>query len=67
MVIEVLGRGAHDGGADAQDGGLARRADPEVAMLHQEVNAMLLERDGERCLVSDALQDFEGLDVELEA
>ena len=59
--------GAHDGGADAQDGGLARRAHPEVAMLHQEVDAVLLERDGEGRLVGDALHDLDVVDVELEA
>ena len=40
--VEVLGCGAHDGGADAEDGGLARGAEPEVAMLHEEVDAVLL-------------------------
>ena len=44
--VEVLLRGAHDGGADAEDGGLARGADPEVAMLHEEVGAVFFGRDG---------------------
>ena len=36
-------------------------------MLHEEVDAVFLERDGEGCRVVDALQNFEGLDVDLEA
>jgi len=67
VVVEVLGGGAHDGGADAEDGGLAGGADPEVAMLHEKVDAVFFEGDGERGGVVDALEDFEGFDVELEA
>ena len=67
VVVEVLGGGAHDGGADAEDGGLARGAEPEVAVLHEEVDAVLFERDGEGGLVGDALEDFDVFDVELEA
>ena len=40
--VEVFGGGAHDGGTDAEDGGLARSAEPEMAMLHEEVDAVLL-------------------------
>jgi hypothetical protein len=39
--VEILGGGAHDFGTDAEDGGLARGADPEMAMLHEEVDAVL--------------------------
>ena len=65
--VEVLGGGAHDFGADAEDGGLARGADPEVAMLHEEVDAVLLEGDGVGVGLGNALDDFEVFDVELEA
>ena len=65
--VEVLGGGAHDGGADAEDGGLARGAEPEVAVLHEEVDAVLFEGDGEGGFVGDALEDVDGFDVELEA
>ena len=67
LSVEVLGGGAHDGGADAEDGGLAGGADPEVAMLHEEVDAVLFEGDGEGGFVGDALDDFDVLYVELEA
>ncbi len=67
MGVEVLGCGAHDGGADAEDGGLARGAEPEVAVLHEEVDAVLFEGDGEGRVFGDALEDFDVFDVEFEA
>ncbi len=65
--VEVLGCGAHDGGADAEDGGLARGAEPEVAVLHEEVDAVLFEGDGEGGFFGDALEDFDVFYVELVA
>ena len=65
--VEVLGGGPHDFGADAEDGGLARRADPEMAVLHEEVDAVLLEGDGVGVGLGDALDDLDIFDVELEA
>ena len=59
--VKVLRGGAHDLGADAEDGGLARSADPEMAMLHEEVDAVLLERDGVGVGLGDALDDLRGL------
>ena len=67
VVVKVLRRRAHDLGANAQDGGLARRAHPEMAMLHQEVDAVLLERDGVGVGLGDALDDLDVFDIELEA
>ena len=67
VEVEVLGRGAHDGGADAEDGGLARGAEPEVAVLHEEVDAVLFEGDGEWGVFGDALEDFHVFDVEFVA
>ena len=63
--VEELGCGAHDGGADAQDGRLARGAEPEVAVLHQEVDAGLFELDGEGCFFGDLVDDGDAFDVEL--
>ena len=54
-------------GADAQDGRLARGADPEVAVLHEEVDAVLLGGDGVGVGLGDALDDLDVLDVELVA
>ncbi len=67
VLVEVFGRGAHDFGADAEDGGLAGGADPEVAVLHEEVDAVLLGGDGVGVGLGDALDDFDVFDVELEA
>ena len=65
--VEVFGSRAHDGGADAEDGGLAGGADPEVAVLHEEVDAGLFELDGVGGFVGNALGDGDVVDVELEA
>src|SRR5277367_1083521 len=65
--VEVLGCGAHDGGADAEDGGLAWGAEPEVAVLHEEVDAGFLELDGEGGFYGDLLDDLYVFYVELEA
>ena len=43
--VEVVAAGADDARAHAQDRVLARRAQPEVAVVHQEVGAVLLRRD----------------------
>ena len=67
LVSKYSGRGAHDVGADAEDGGLARRADPEVAVLHEEVDAVLFEGDGVGVGLGNALHDLDVFDVELEA
>ena len=44
-LVEVLAAGAHHLAADAQDGVLARRAHPQVAVVEQEGDAVLLRRD----------------------
>src|SRR5580698_8674519 len=67
VEVKVLGCGTHDGGADAQDGGLARGADPEVAVLHEEVDAGFFELDGEWGVDRDLLDDVDVFDVELVA
>ena len=64
VVIEVVAGGLDDLRADAQDGGLARAADPEVAVLHQEVDAVFFEGDGEGGVVGDALVEGDGFDVQ---
>ena len=56
-----------DLGANAQDRALAGRANPEMAMLHQEVDAVLLERDRIRIVFRDLLHDLNVGDVEFEA
>jgi len=60
LVIQPFGDRAHDLGADAQDRVLARRADPQVAMVHQEVGPVLLGRDGVFLGLLDHLQSADG-------
>ena len=67
VVVEIIACSLDDLRADAQDGGLARRADPEMAMLHQKVDAVFLGRDGVGLLFRHTLDDFDVLDVELVA
>ena len=46
---------------------MARGAEPEVAMLHEEIDAVLFQGDGEWGFFGDALQDFDVFYVELVA
>ena len=63
-VVEVVADGVDDLVADAEDRLLARRADPQVAVIHQEVDAVLLRRDRIVLRFSD---DLEAGDVDLVA
>ena len=65
--IKVFCSSPHDGCSNAEDGGLARGAEPEVAVLHEEVDAVLFARDGVRRFFGDALGDGDVLHVELDA
>ena len=67
LLSKYSGGRAHDFGADAEDGRLARGADPEVAALHEEVDAVLLGSDGVGVGLGDALDDLDVLDVELKS
>ncbi len=62
VAVEEVADGLHQGVADAQDGPLALAAQPEVAVLHEELGAVLLGRDGE---VRAAADEFQGLHQEL--
>ena len=53
LVVEVVAHRLHHRVADARDRVLARRAQPQVAVLHQERRAVVLRRDR---VVVDALQ-----------
>ena len=64
VAVEEIAGGANDFGADAQDGCLALRAQPEMAVLHQEVDAVLFGRDRIRSRFRHALHDLDVGDVE---
>ena len=63
MLVEVVARRLDDLGANAQHSRLARRAHPQMAVLHQEVDTVLLERDGIGIVFLHALQDLRVADV----
>ena len=67
VLVEEVARGVDDLGADAQDGRLARRAHPEMAVLHQEVDAVLLERNGVGIVLGHALHDLDAFYIQFVA
>ena len=64
-VVEEVPAGLDDLVAHPQDRSLARRAEPEVAMVHQEFGPVLLGRDRVRVLRCDALEHLDSGNVEL--
>ena len=67
LRVHVFARGAHGFGANAQNGGLARRANPEMAPVEQEIDAVLFELDRIWLGFRDALHDFDAADVNFAA
>src|SRR4029077_20283359 len=63
VVEEIAGR-FDDFGTDTQDCRLPLRAHPEMAVLHQEIGAMLFWRDGIRIGFRNSLYDLDVLHVE---
>ncbi len=57
LRVHEFAGGANRFGANAEDGGLARGADPEMALVEQEIDAMLFELDGEGRGVGNFLDD----------
>src|SRR5262249_14380116 len=57
-LVKKITHGADDLRAHPQDGGLARRAHPQVAVLHQEVGAVFFASNGKRVVLGNALHDF---------
>src|SRR2546421_2797912 len=64
VAVEEVADGADDGVADEEYGVLSSRAEPEVTVIHQELCAVLLRRDG---IALGALQNFGVHNVNLEA
>ncbi len=67
LRVHEFARGANGFGANAQNRGLARRANPEVAAVEQKIDAVLLELDRIRLGFRDALHDFDARDAHLAA
>ena len=67
LRIHVFVRGANGFGANAQDRGLARRANPEMPVVQQEIDAVLFQLDRIGRVVRDALHDFDRGDLNFES
>src|SRR2546423_7570654 len=64
VAVEEVADGADDCVAHEEDGVLTARAKPQMAVIHQELRAVLLRRNG---VALDALQNFGVNNVNLEA
>ena len=67
LAIHVVAGGALGFGADAEDGGLARSANPEVTLVEEEVDAVFFELDGIRMAFVDFLHDLDVGDADFVA
>jgi hypothetical protein len=67
LAIHEFARRADGFGADAKNGGLARRADPEVPLIEQEVDPVFFELDRKRRGVGNFLDDLNFRDAHFEA
>ncbi len=66
-VIQEVACGLDDFGTQPEDRSLAWGTDPEMAVLHQEIDAMLFGSDGIRVVFRNPLQNLHGRNVEFEA
>src|SRR5580704_15232271 len=67
IAVKEVASGANDFGAHPQNGRLALRAQPKMAMFHQEINTVFFGSDGIRVSFRDALQDLDARNVKLVA
>ena len=66
LRIHEFAGGANGFGADAQDGSLARRANPEMAVIEQEIDAVFFQLNRIGSVVGHALHDFDRGDLNFE-
>src|SRR6266403_4832765 len=59
LAIHEFARGADGLGANAEDGSLAGRSNPQMALIEQEIDAMLFELDGEGRAFRNFLDDLD--------
>src|SRR6185369_1276811 len=64
-IIEEISSRLNDLGAYPQNRCLARGTDPQMAMVHQEIDAMFLQRNRKRIVVLHALQDLHVRHIQL--
>src|SRR6266567_2849238 len=64
LAVHEFARGANGFGANAENGRLARRSNPQVALIEQEINAVLFELDREGRTLRDFLDDLDFADAD---
>src|ERR1019366_2207620 len=57
-IVKIIACRLDDLSANPQDRGLTGRAQPKMAMLHEEIDTMLFRRDGVRVVRVDALHNL---------
>src|ERR1700674_5883032 len=67
LAVHEFARGPDGFSANAENGGLAGRTNPEMALIEQEIDAMLFELDGERRAFGDFLDDLDFGDADFVA
>ena len=67
LRVHEIARGANRFGANAQDGRLARRANPQVALVEQEIDAVLFQLNRIGLRFRHALDHFDRADVHFAA
>ena len=65
LPVHVIARGANGFRTDAQNRCLARRANPQVAMVEQKIDAMLFELNGKRRGIRHSLDNLNLADANL--
>ena len=65
VIIEIIAHRFDDFVANPNNGVLPLRAKPEMAVVHQEFDAVVLGRDGVGVGLRNLLQDFDGFDIHL--
>jgi len=67
LAVHEFARGADGFSANAENGGLAGRTNPEMALIEQEIDAMLFELDGEGRAFQNFLDDLDFGDADFVA
>src|SRR5439155_19140869 len=64
LAVHEFPRGANRFGPNAEDGGLAWRSNPEVALIEQKIDAMLFQLNGEWSTFRNFLDDLNFRDAD---
>jgi hypothetical protein len=67
VVVKIIAGGLDDLRADTQNRRLPWCTNPQMPVLHEEFDPVLLERDGKRSLFAHTLKHLNIIDIQLEA